>query len=264
MNGEDTYLKRQTDNNPLFSDVLWSRPEQKTMAGKIAIIGGSAHGFSNISRSYNAAGKAGAGAVRLLLPNALKRTLAKIWPECEFASSSKTGEFADDALAEWLELDQWSDAVLLPGDLGKSSQTAILMERYLVHSTNHITLTGDSISILIGSPLPIMENNRILLVLTIPQLQRLLVAIRYPMTVRQDGTMFQLAASLHALTLNYPWAIVTWHENFFYAAYLGNVSTTQAIDGSLTDAAAFASVWRMQQPTKVFEAITCGIYELTQ
>ncbi len=260
---DNTYLKQQGNNQPLYPDMLWSKPEQKSSAGKLAIIGGSERGFNTVSQAYARVSSAGAGAIRVLFPSALRRTLAKIWPESEFAPSSKSGEFAASALSEWLDLDQWSDSVLLPGDLGKSSETAILLERYLSRSPSIITLSGDSINILIDTPAPILENERVTLAVSTAQLQSLLVSIRYPMSVRLDNTLFQLAGLLHSLTLNYPWCVTTIHQSLIYVSYQGEVSVTPLTTGlSLTDVAAYSAVWRMQQPAKSFMGITSGIYEL--
>ena len=54
------YWQRQTSEKPLFADVLWSRPENRNLAGKLLIAGGNLYGFaapaesvSNSSESRN-------------------------------------------------------------------------------------------------------------------------------------------------------------------------------------------------------------------
>lgn len=263
MNREATFLHQQQPGKPLFSNVLWSRPEQKNTAGKLAIIGGSSSGFNSVSETYAAANQAGAGTIRVLLPDSLKKTLSKFWPESEFASANKGGSFAANALAEWLNLATWADGIILCGDLGKNSETAILFERFLEENKNLVTIAGDSLALALDTPTQLFEQNQLTLVLELDMLQRLLNAIRYPMTMRSDQNIYQLADLLHALTQSYPWAVITQHEGFFFVAYAGDVSTTPKTNQSLLAAGSAGSLWRIQQPAKPFAAITSGLYDLT-
>ena len=56
------YWQKQADE-PLFPDILWSRPENKAGAGKLAIVGGNAHAFSAPGMAYDMTLQAGAGVV---------------------------------------------------------------------------------------------------------------------------------------------------------------------------------------------------------
>ncbi|MCL4357369.1 hypothetical protein M1512_00525 [Patescibacteria group bacterium] len=260
---DNTYFHRQTAGKPLFSDVIWSQPEQQSTAGKLAIIGGSGHGFYAVSRSYADASKTGIGSIRVLLPDVLKRTVSYLLPESEFAPSTKSGSLARSSLSILVELAAWADGVLFPGDLGKSSETAILMEHYLEKNTSLLSLAGDAISIIYDSPSLILDNDHLCLILDFNQLQKLLLNIRFPMAARSQMTIYQMAELLHALTLGYPWSVITEHENLFFVAYGGKVSATSKEDYTLAAAGVAASVWRLQQPTKTFEAESSGLYVLT-
>lgn len=255
-------MQTQTNGKPLFSDVLWSRPERKTAAGKLAIIGGSSSGFSAVSETYTAATKAGAGQVRILLPDSLKKSLSSLWPESEFAPANKGGGFAAAALGEWLALAEWADAVMLCGNLGKSSETAVLLEHFLEKYEGQISLAKDSIQIALGTPTELFDQKELTLIVELSDLQRLLSAIRFPMAVRSDMTIYQLGNLLRSLSQSYPWAIVTEHEGSFFASFAGNVSHTMANAKRLLAAGSAASVWRMQQPLKPYEALSSGIYDL--
>jgi hypothetical protein len=125
-----TFWQRQTADKPLFPDLLWSRPETKRTAGKLLIVGGNAHGFSAAAEAYGAAAKAGIGTARVLLPDSLQKTVGKVFAAGEYAPSTPSGSFSQQALAELLELAQWADGVLLAGDFGRNSETAILLESF--------------------------------------------------------------------------------------------------------------------------------------
>lgn len=259
---EATNLQQQLPGKPLFSNLLWSRPEQKTAAGKLAIIGGSSSGFNSVSATYEAASLAGAGTIRALLPDSLKKTLSKVWPESEFAASNKSGSFAASALSQWIELASWADGVILSGDLSKNSETAILFERFLEENKSLLTLAGDSLALALDSPTQLFEQNQLTLVVEQDVLQRLLTAIRYPMALRRDQNIYQFADLLHSLSQSYPWAIISEQLDLFFVAYGGEISTTIKNDQGLQAAGCASAVWRLQQPAKPFAAITSAIYSL--
>src|ERR1700749_1211633 len=116
------YWHKQTTDKPLYPELLWSRPENKRFAGKLLIIGGSLHGFTAPAQAYAEALKAGIGSARVLLPDALQKTIGTVLEAGEFAPSTPSGSFSKQALAEALELSQWADGVLLAGDFDRNSE----------------------------------------------------------------------------------------------------------------------------------------------
>ena len=262
MSMEDTYWLPQTKGKALFDDLLWSKPEQRRLAGKLAVIGGNSHGFNSVSDCFVAASKAGAGVIRTLLPDSLSRSVSKIWPESEFAPSTKIGSFSSKALNDWLSLSDWADGILISGDLTHNSETAILLERYLEKSTANLTLVGDAIDIVNSTPALILERHNLFLGCEISQLQKLLIGIRFPMAAKSDMALRQLVDLMHSVTLSYSFGLITVHDNQAYASLGGRVSTTPLPNVSACQAAASSAVWIMQQPSRPFEAMTTALFEL--
>ena len=122
---------KQTSGTSAFPDLHWSRPENRLHAGKLLVIGGNLHGFAAPAEAYSEADKAGAGAVRVLLPDATQKLIGKFVPEAEYAPSTPSGSFAQLSLNEWLISSSWADHVLLAGDLSRNSETAIVIEKFL-------------------------------------------------------------------------------------------------------------------------------------
>ena len=259
---EDTYWLPQTVDKALFDDILWSKPEQKNQAGKLALIGGNSHGFNSVSEAYNSAVKAGVGVIRTFLPDSLSKTVSWIWPECEYSPSTKIGSFSSKSLNDWLALSDWADGVLISGDLTHNSETAILLERYLINSAVQLTLSGDAVDIINESPQQILDKNNLTLACEIAQLQKLLIGIRYPTAVKSTMALRQLVDLLHSLTLNYPFAVITTHDGQAYVALAGKVSTTPIKTASVCQAAAAATVWSLQHPAKKFDALTTAMFEI--
>ena len=43
------YWQKQTPEKPLFPDIEWAKPEQKSQAGRLGIIGGNKLGFMGVA-----------------------------------------------------------------------------------------------------------------------------------------------------------------------------------------------------------------------
>ena len=262
---ENTFWHQQVNSQPLYPDILWNQPEHKSLAGKLGIIGGNLYGFNSVAVAYNAAQKAGIGTMRILLPNSLAKTITPTWPECEFAPSTKSGGFSAKAIGEWIELAAYSDAIVISGDLNRNSETSILLERFIAEDrTLPLTLAGDSLTLLIDTPSELINHKQLTIATNnLSQLQRLLTAIRYPMAIKSTFNLYQLVNLLHSLTGSYDLTIVLLHEEQIILAHKGLVYS--ALNPKRIDylsIATAASVWRLQQSTKAFEAMTTGIYNL--
>lgn len=253
---ESTNWLTQTDQ-PLYPDLLWAKPENKRQSGKLLIIGGHKQSFSAVSKAYAAASKAGAGTIRVLLPMPLQKMLAKTFPEAEFADSTTIGSFSRQALGLFLELSDWADGVLLAGEFGRNSETAILLENYVAKSAGQLTLAGDSLDYFYKNADAVMKRPQTTLVGSLAQIQRLA-----PSAIRQQDQLAQLVNKLSIFTDKTYSFFITLQNGQIIVAGQGKVSTTSANkEGQVgEELAAYASVWRLQQPAKPFEASTTAAY----
>lgn len=255
------WLKQSTE--PLFPKLLWSRPESKRTAGKLLIIGGNLHGFAAPAEAYSFAEAAGIGVAKVLLPDALQKTVGQILENGEFTPSTPSGSFSKKALAEWLDFSNWADAVLLAGDVGRNSETAILLESYLGKTAKSVALSRDAVDYTYTAPANVLKRPSTLLVLSLSQLQKLLKAAKWIHAVTFDMDLLQLVELLHELTQIHPVFIVTEHQQHMIVAVKGQVSTTSSrVDIWRTKAAAWAVSWWLQNPSQPFEAITTAIFSL--
>ncbi len=258
------YWRRQTAEQPLFPDLLWSRPENKLQAGKLLIVGGNSQGFAAAGAAYSTALKAGVGTARVLLPDSLQKMVGRVFEAGEYAASTPSGSFGRAALAEYLDLSLWADGVLLAGDLGRNSETAILLESYLDKYSGQVTITRDVITYFGELPTVVLTRPRTLLVLSMSQLQKLGVSSRFTMAFTLSMDLLRLIENLHEFTKRYPIHIITKHLDTMIVAVDGQVSTTRlAQDCKIwrLQAATYASVWLLQNPTKPFEALTTAVHE---
>lgn len=250
-----TFWHKQTADKPLFPDLLWSRPENRQAAGKLLVVGGNKHGFAAVATAFAAAQAAGIGSLRLLLPDSLKRTVGTSLTEAEFAPSTPSGSFSRQALSPLLELADWADGILLAGDFGHNSETAVLLENFLDKYDGRPVLTGDSLDYFIDNN----EAARYNLVITteFSRLQKLFKTI----TLKHDEDLMTFVGKLHDLSQVSKASVVTFHAGQIVVATDGQICTTPANKVEPVSAAAYVATWLVQQPQKPFNAMALAIYD---
>ena len=258
------YWQTQTADKPLFPELAWSRPENRMQAGKLLVVGGNLHGFAAPAEAFAVATGAGIGTARVLLPDALRKTVGRILENGEFAPSTPSGSFSQKALDEFLVQSSWADAILFAGDLGRNSETAILIEKFLGKSPLAVTLTKDAVDYATSAPQAVLNRQNTLLVLSLSQLQRLGIAAKFTRPITFSMDLFRLAEWLHDFTQTHRPHIAVKHLDHLLVAVDGKVSSTSLTEEKQiwrVEAAARASVWWLQNPSKPFEAITASIYK---
>lgn len=254
-----SYWHKQTTEQPLFPELLWSQPQNSQLAGKLLIVGGNVHGFAAVAEAYNQSLKAGVGAARVLLPDALRKTVGPILEAGEFAPSTPSGSFAQKALAELLSLSDWADGVLLAGEFGRNSETAIMLETFLEKYTGQVTLTKDAVDYFVKTPEKLLDRADTTLVISMAQLQQLARASRFVPAFTFDFDLLRLVSALHEFSLQFPANIVVKHLTQICVAVNGQVSSTALTHDRevwRVQTAARAAVWWLQLPGKRFEALT--------
>jgi ADP-dependent NAD(P)H-hydrate dehydratase / NAD(P)H-hydrate epimerase len=255
------YWFKQSDK-PLFPDIEWNKPERRDQAGRLLVLGGSRQALSAPAESYELANKAGIGQVLIALPDKVKRLVGSTLPDAVFLPSTSTGEFNQDGESELLDYARHSDTLLLPGDVGRNSQTTILLEQLLQKYTGELVITRDALDLITPSKI-IFSRPHTTIVASLAQLQKLLKesAIATAITFTMD--LVKLVDVLHELTASYKLNIITFHQGQFVVASNGNVSTTKKHDASneepehwRTKIATLAACYLTWNPQKQFEALT--------
>lgn len=258
----DAYWHRQAAGKPLFPDLLWSRPENRLAAGKLLIIGGNQYGFAAVGDAYAAAQENGAGVIRVLLPDALRKTVGHMFETVELAPSTPSGSFSQKALADFLAAAAWADGVLVAGDLGRNSETAIVLEKFVEKYSGQLTLTKDAADYFTAAPKPLLARGNATLVISFAQLQKLATGARFARAFTFGMNLLPLVEALHEFTKMYPVAILTRHLDTVFVSAGGQVSSTQLAappDTWRVRTAVAAGVWQMQNPAKPFAALTTAV-----
>ena len=258
---DHTYWRRQTPGSPLFPDIEWSKPEQKSKAGKLAIIGGNKLGFAAVGEAYATATALGAGQIRAIMPMDLKRTIPAVFTDTYFVPSNPSGGFSREALPELMAACAWADVCLLVGDSGRNSETAIAFETLLDSHSGHLVITRDAADLLRPASEKLVGRDRTTLVVSFAQLQKLLQSVYYPKILSFSMQLMQLVETLHKFTITYPCTIMTFHQNQLIIARGGEV-VTQDFDDPMTiwrgTTATRAACYLLWEPKRPLEAITAS------
>lgn len=260
---ENTNWLRQTPDKPLFPDLLWSRPENKSQAGKLLIVGGNANGFAAPASAYGATLKAGIGTAHVFLPAVLQKTLGKHFAEAEFAPSTPSGSFSRQALDSLLESANWANAVLLAGDFGHNSETAILLDSFGEKYQGQLTVADDALDYFLTPKSSILSRENTLLVINLGKLQKLAKHNRPGTPILHNMNLHELVTVLSDWTNSSSVSFITKHADNLVVAANGKASTTPETKESnwQTDLAAYASVWWLQNSDKPLEALTTSAFE---
>ncbi len=256
------FWHKQKADKPLFPDLIWSRPENAAFAGKLLVVGGNQYGFTNPATAFTESRKAGIGVARVLLPDALQKTVGRVFDAGEFAPSTPSGSFSQRALGELLPMAHWADGVLLSGDLGRNSETAILLEKFVTKHNGQVTLTCDAADYFTSSPDAVLSRPDTLWVISFAQLQKLAVQARFPKAFTFDMDILRFTDTLHNFSQTFHAFIIVKHLDNIFVAASGKVSSTRLTEELKIwrlKTAAHACVWWLQNPSKPFEALTTGV-----
>ena len=251
---EYEYWRKQEESKPLFPDIEWSKPERRDQAGRLGIIGGNKLGFAGVAEAYGEALRAGVGEVRVVMPDDLRRTIPPTMTDVVFAVSNPSGGLARDALQDLRALADWSTGLLLAGDAGRNSETAILYSDLLANYDGPLVVTRDAIDLVRNDAEAIATRPRTVLVLSFAQLQKLFRELYYPKMLTFSMPLMQLVETLHKFTVTYPITIAVLHRETMIIAHGGQVVTTDWNEpmriwrGTTAARAAAYFIWSPSQP----------------
>lgn len=259
---EHPYWQKQSVDKPLFPDIEWSKPEQLAQKGRLGIVGGNSLGFISPAESYSTAISTGIGAAKVLLPDVLKKNIPTSMTEVIFGASNPSGSLSRDSKNELDALADWATGILMIGDAGRNSETAILYEDFLKSYQGPIIITRDAIDLVKNSSQELVERPNTLIVASFAQLQKIFQTVYYPKVLTFSMQLTNLVEALHKFTITYPITIAVLHKDTMVVSNGGMVTTTpfnnpmQIWRGTTATKAAVYWSWN---PKKPLESVTASI-----
>lgn len=250
---------QQQDKKPIFTDIMWSKPEQKT--GSLLIIGGNQFSFLAVANAYQIANDV-VKTTTLILPDKLKKSTGLI-TDAVFVDSNPSGSLAKSSLNIINNTFEQSDAILMIGDAGKNAETAILYQDLIkTQNDKSLIIARDAVDLALDMAEPLLKTN-VTLVLTFAQLQKLFRTIYYPIILTHSMQGNKLVEALHKFTLTYQINLVVFFQNQLLIAKNGQVITQpfddlkQFIQGNV---ATQIAIWQIWFPNSHIEAIACAVF----
>lgn len=256
----DYWQKNDDPKSPLFTDLTWNIPDQKS--GHIAVIGGNSQSFSTpVKISDYLCKKFPLQQVTTILPDSLQKSLPPL-ENIIFVPSTKSGSFAEsDQLTH-----ATGDSNILIGDLSKNTVTATAVVKLIKDNTAPTLLTRDAVDLIAPIAQDIIERPQITFVASLAQLQKLFHALYYPKMLTLSMPLLQLIETLHKFTLSYSCTITTFHEGKIIVASSGNITTTPIENTKYTPLslwsgtlAANIAAFNLYNPKKSLAATTAAL-----
>lgn len=261
------FVEFQQYDKPLHDDIIWSKPEQIAQSGRLLIIGGNAHAIAAPSEAYSIAMTQGVGEARVVLPDKTRRLLHGPIPvNLELVPSTPSGSFSTKAEQSIKSYISWSDATLFAGDIGRNSETAILFEKLANTMPGKQIYTKDALDYFSSNPNVLVSRDETVIVGSISQLQKMYKNLNTKIAITYDMGIKNLCDALQELTTNSKCAVVTQYGSSILCSYYGNVTVTKLpLEPKVwrLKTAAAASVWWLQTPSRVLDAISTAITQLS-
>ena len=258
-----TYWLKQEIGAPLFEDIIWSKPETKSTAGSLLVVGGNSFGFAAPATAYTQAIAAGAGSVKVLLPESLHKMVGHFLPDALYAPYNASGSFAATALEPLLTYSSGTDATLLAGDFGRNSETAVVLEKFASKYTGLLSITQDAADYFLKSPKILLQRPKTALFVSFEQLQKYGMHAKYTLPLLFSMDLSRTVEWLHEFTIKFNVVIVTVHAGNYMVAFEGQVVTQPSGQEDKiwrVKKAARGSVFWLQFGTKPLEAIASSLY----
>jgi len=252
--------QKQTKDQPLHPDLIWSRPTNMQTAGKLLIIGGNANGFKDPAATYAQAKAAGVGQIKVLIPDSLKKIIGRQIEEAEFAPSNKSGSFAKQSLATFLDLAAWADGTILAGDLSSNSETIAMLENFADMYKGILCFSQDAMDLAVNNPHIIISRPNSLIALDFDKLQKLLVNSHFPRALKSTMSIDNYGEVLIEYSKRYQPIIVSQFNDNIVVVGNGKITTTRTTDKiDISHLAVKSTIWWLQNPNKPIPAISSAV-----
>lgn len=218
-----TQYKKETDLG-----IDFERPDQKTLAGRLLVLGGQANSFFVVANAINTAEKEKIGDVKALMPDSLSKKIPNN-DRVVFLPSDKSGGFSETATSLALNSLTQADAMIVIGDMGKNSETIKFLDELLIKNEKDILLMRDAVDLAISGDNVEnwLEKGNIVLFVSIAQFKKILKAVYYPKVINITAPVMQLIEVVHKFTLSYSLTLVIPYGGFIILAKNGKVMSVK-------------------------------------
>ena len=244
--------------SPLFPKVFWNRPINKKAAGSILVIGGHGQQFADTQRLHQLAKSYGAGTVKFLMPDSIKKLIGST-EEGTYLPSTRSGSLSVNGVEEAVASANDCDGVIISSDISGNAETIRFLERFL-DDTKAITVSSGEV---LKNLLPLREARRSLsaAILSPVQLSEWAKAEKIALFTKQADLQKELAIH-RALNDISETTIISYSTQHCITSSKGKVSVTSGFEVDPIEIMASVAIFLIQHPDR-FEAATSGVFSIS-
>jgi hypothetical protein len=260
----DLIYQKQTVNEPLYKELIWSKPENKFFAGKYLIIGGDGFEFFKSVLIYNNLLKIGAAHIQIILPTSLRKTIDFLPPEAIYLPVTPSGSFAMDALSEMLDLSITADITIISEDVGRNSETQLMFENLLSKMTKKVCLINQTVEFLFDYPIDNISMFNPLIIADLKYIQKLFLK-NFKEVIKLSSDFMLNINIISDISNKYNLEIITKQEDKIIVFVGKSVSVTflnKDLKNWAEVIASSASFYLTNNPGNRYRALTSSIYEV--
>ncbi len=253
------YWQKQTLEQPLFPDLFWDQPINQIKANNFCLIGGSSNEFKQISLAYNLFQQKKYHQLNIILPSSLKKIFQNYSTDLIFANSNQSGGFDLTAFGLIEEYSLKSDILSLIGDFSTNSETIILIEKIIQNIKKIKIISHDAI-------IDNFQPNQTVIIINFKKLQKLLKNFHYHQAITSNMELMNLIEIINNFCQQFNLALIVEFNQNFIAFYNNQVSLTKAVNtvNWETNLNVLSSYYLANNYNKIFEAISCAIYDFVK
>ncbi len=263
---ENIIWEVQTTKEPLYPSFIWDKPENKLHGSSLLIVGGSSSSFNHVSDAYIASNQLVFSNVITVLPNSLEKITKNILLNCYYGQINKSGGLAMTNLDLLINSLANVDSVLLPGNLSESSETSLLIEKFLsVDISKNIIICNDTWRLLTTN---ILENNpgRFILIGELAQIQKLLSQFKFPENFKSSDELVKIVQIIQKFCLKQQLKLITkiGEDIIFFQdkqVSLSKPAVKLETTNWQTELSVIIASWIKNKDNNIFQKITTAIFE---
>lgn len=173
-------------NEPLHPKLLWARPLNSRSAGRLLIVGGHSQTIAGVQTLYQLSTAGGIGECRLAVPDVQSKLLGPTGL-ASFLPTTPSGSIAKGGLGQLMYLAEDFDAVLIGADLTANSETATVIEQFLLRSQARAIVTNEALDALKFNLAAVLQRPNTLVVCDMAHIAHLSSAAKLQASSTGDG-----------------------------------------------------------------------------
>ncbi len=215
-------LITQTEE-PLVHNPDWLIPERTNQRGRFLVLGASNASLLTLQKCFDFFEKNGVNEVKFMLPKGLI-DLVHGNPKFFAVESDRKDSFDLRSYPELLGACDWADCVLIPGGVGRNSETSRCLEKILEQSSSRFVLVGDCLEPV--NPGISLGRANTTIVASLSQLQRMNLLTKGQKAIKLTDNHRQLIETIAELSENWASNVITLHGKWWIAASKANLART--------------------------------------